>query len=175
MDRSRTEGTTSPSKGEFDPDGGECTRGCYILLIRVPRPLRVRVGALGKISFAPGSYAYVGSAMGGLSARLSRHFRKRRNKRWHIDYLLDSAKLDGATIFPSTDRLECALAEAVSFIPGVVGVKGFGSSDCGCPAHLFFLRNTSIGEFLSAIYGVGSGQLPYILGTPLGADSGDSS
>ncbi|MEM2971564.1 MAG: hypothetical protein QW270_03980 [Candidatus Bathyarchaeia archaeon] len=41
--------------------------GVYVLIIKVAKPISVNVGALGKINFEKGLYAYVGSAQKGLN------------------------------------------------------------------------------------------------------------
>jgi hypothetical protein len=63
------------------PDG----RGIYALVLRLTGGrARLRVGALGVLSFEPGYYCYVGSARRGLKARLQRHLRRsRKKKHWH--------------------------------------------------------------------------------------------
>ena len=47
-------------------------RGAYLLLLRLARRRRLRVGGLGEITFAAGWHVYVGSAMANLTARLER-------------------------------------------------------------------------------------------------------
>lgn len=64
------------------------TPGSYVLFLELPRPACVSVGALGNLDFLAASYAYVGSAMGGLSRRVRRYARPATRPRWHIDYLL---------------------------------------------------------------------------------------
>ncbi|HDI11006.1 MAG TPA: DUF123 domain-containing protein, partial [Candidatus Acetothermia bacterium] len=50
-------------------------RGVYVLVVAVERPVKIRVGSLGIVGFAAGTYAYVGSARGpgGIEARVRRH------------------------------------------------------------------------------------------------------
>jgi len=119
-------------------------RGAYALIIRVPRPARVRVGELGLLAFEPGIWVYVGSAMGSgstsLGHRLRRHFSRSKKKHWHIDHLLGSAaRVIDARWIVSDVPLECAavsqLIESGRFEPGP---RGFGASDCrhGCGTHL---------------------------------------
>jgi len=62
-------------------------KGIYILLIEIPREVHMEVGALGVMEFPRGFYAYCGSAMGGLRARINRHLRSEKKARWHVDYL----------------------------------------------------------------------------------------
>lgn len=126
---------------------GSADCGAYHLLIRLPRPLRLRVGRLGVFGFPAGWYVYTGSAMNGLRARVARHVRgtcppkppgrRRKRLRWHIDYLLRRARLVEVALRPSPRREECRLNARVAALPGAtIPVPGFGSSDCRCRAHL---------------------------------------
>lgn len=58
--------------------------------------------------------------------------------RWHIDYLLDVARIVEVWVFP--DRLEeCAIASLLVAEGGDhAGLHGFGSSDCRCEGHLVY-------------------------------------
>jgi len=105
-------------------------------LISLPRAQTVVVGSLGSIIFAAGGYAYVGSALGGLEARIRRHLRAAKKKHWHIDYLLERAPVSRIIVAESGERLECRLAARLG--GRFEAVPGFGSSDCRCPGHLFF-------------------------------------
>lgn len=121
-------------------------KGTYLILIKLIKPITIKVGAQGMIPFNQGFYIYIGSAMGEkgsttLLNRVKRHVRKRTQKsvHWHIDYLLDSKFSHIVQLFliPSKERLECYLASrlresAEDFIPK------FGCSDCSCKSHLFY-------------------------------------
>ena len=67
-------------------------KGVYTLLIKIGEKIEADVGALGRVKLDEGYYLYVGSALGpgGLKARISRHFRKSKKLKWHIDFLLIS-------------------------------------------------------------------------------------
>jgi Uri superfamily endonuclease len=119
-------------------------KGGYVLLISLPRAQTVAVGSLGSICFAAGGYAYVGSALGGLEARIRRHLRTAKKKHWHIDYLLERASVSRIIMAESGERLECRLAARLG--GQFEAVPGFGSSDCRCPAHLFFAPSPAILE-----------------------------
>lgn len=113
-------------------------RGAYLLILRFDRETRVPVGKLGEIAVPPGYHVYVGSAMSGLNARITRHKRRRKRMHWHIDYLrAHAAEVEALPIRGST-RDECALAAALSAIL-MPGPEGFGCSDCACPTHLFHI------------------------------------
>ena len=111
-------------------------KGSYILLIRLPEAQTMTIGSLSDVYFPQGYYAYVGSALGGIKARLSRHLNLNKKLHWHIDYLLPKASITDIIIGESEDRVECAIARALS--AQFDSIPGFGSSDCRCSSHLFF-------------------------------------
>ena len=47
-------------------------KGTYVLFLTFSEPFEGDVGRLGRIYLEPGTYCYVGSAMGGLDQRISR-------------------------------------------------------------------------------------------------------
>jgi Uri superfamily endonuclease len=108
-----------------------------VLIIQVDENVNVTVGALGKLTFEKGLYAYVGSAQANLEQRIKRHLAKEKRLFWHIDYLLnDSAARIVKVLYKQADKTEeCDLAKAI----GERGesVDGFGCSDCSCKSHLF--------------------------------------
>ncbi len=123
------------------------------MLLKLERRERITVGKLGTFDFPAGYYLYVGSALGpgGLRARLARYRRgsegsseansdrASEKRHWHIDYLLQRAQLVEVWGVVSTERLECQWGQVASGLPGArVPVRGFGSSDCRCPAHLIY-------------------------------------
>jgi Uri superfamily endonuclease len=107
--------------------------GSYVLVIQAQRESSLCIGKLGIVGFKKGYYAYVGSALSGLSARLQRHLRKEKKIRWHIDYFL--AKTQIQEIWYSEEKAECELAHGLSTFPMV---PKFGCSDCTCSSHLFY-------------------------------------
>ena len=113
--------------------------GTYILLLTLPEPAELQIGRLRRMSFESGLHCYVGSALGpgGLAARLNRHASGAGQRHWHIDYLLPHARLLGALAREDPQRLECAWA-AWAGEQAQACIRGFGSSDCTCPGHLFF-------------------------------------
>ncbi len=112
-------------------------RGSYLVVLELPEPAEIETGSLGRIAFPAGWYVYAGSARKGLSARIARHLRRSGKRlRWHIDYLARQARSARGLAVASWDNLECEMAASLERLGGR-GVPGFGSSDCGCPSHLF--------------------------------------
>jgi Uri superfamily endonuclease len=117
--------------------------GLYQLHIELTRPISVRVGRLGRFRFDPGWYVYTGSAKRNLPARVARHQRRSKKLRWHIDYLLANrhAHIRQVLTRPWRPGGECGWHRATGRAPGAtIPVRRFGSSDCGCPAHLVRFR-----------------------------------
>jgi len=125
----------------MDEDGTLKVPGVYQLHLQLDAPARIAVGRLGTFDFPAGRYIYTGSARGGLGARLARHRRSEKALHWHIDYLLQYARIVDITTVATSERLECALNAQALQQPGArIPVPGFGSSDCRCPAHLIYLE-----------------------------------
>lgn len=106
----------------------------YILKISLDKTRKIQIGKLGTFSFSNGVYWYVGSAKKNLMQRIARHQRKKKKLHWHIDYLLEHARI---TSIWYTDISEETLATMFARrlqIP----VTGFGASDKKTKAHLFF-------------------------------------
>ncbi|UCD18664.1 MAG: GIY-YIG nuclease family protein [Candidatus Zixiibacteriota bacterium] len=114
--------------------------GCYQLHLRLDRAAEITVGALGPIRFAAGYYIYTGRAKQGLQKRIARHRRHAKKCRWHVDYLLDRARIIRVLYFPG--RLdECIINKrCAELLEGAVIVSRFGSSDCSCSGHLIHMR-----------------------------------
>ena len=110
--------------------------GIYFLILRLNTAKTILTGAMGSVRYGEGYYVYVGSAKRGLSHRINRHCRKRKQVRWHIDYL--TAHADSVIPFPiyTAFDLECRLAGRIKSI-GPKQIPGFGCSDCRCTSHLF--------------------------------------
>ncbi len=115
-------------------------------MIDVEDNVKVKVGALGQVSFKKGSYAYVGSAQNNLELRLKRHLRKDKRIFWHIDYLLNNTEASVSKLFykEACKAEECLTAEDISLFGKPV--RGFGCSDCRCESHLFYVDGE---EFLT--------------------------
>ncbi|NOY64665.1 MAG: DNA/RNA nuclease SfsA [Nitrospirae bacterium] len=117
--------------------------GAYMVVLFIEKDKSVRIGTLGDILFKKGYYVYVGSAEKGLKARMERHKRRRKKVHWHIDYLRNHCEI--VTVLPvrSSERLECLMARDIRMIAQGT-IKGFGSSDCRCKGHLYYLSELPI-------------------------------
>jgi len=111
-------------------------------LIYVSKNIEIRVGRLGEVFFKKGDYIYIGSAKGCLETRLQRHSRKEKRIFWHIDYLLKDERTQISQIWTIDKKMECQTAEVVCQDPTTEIIKkGFGSSDCNCLTHLFYIKD----------------------------------
>jgi Uri superfamily endonuclease len=120
--------------------------GAYVLLIETSAPVALRMAGRRQDKLTPGRYLYCGSAKGpgGLRARLTRHMRRKKAVRWHVDQLTTRGAVRGAWIFPAGD--ECALVAQLAHLPAPI--LGFGSSDCRrCRSHLLHWEDGAVLPF----------------------------
>lgn len=110
-------------------------------MVRLAAGQTIRVGPR-EVALAGGHYAYAGSALRGIEARVRWHLGKRKRLHWHIDYLLEKASVTGVYRLESIERTECAIALGLS--ARLSPVPGFGCSDCRCRSHLFFAAEEGI-------------------------------
>jgi len=131
-------------------------KGTYVLIITFGADADIDVGALGSLHFPKGRYCYVGSAMGGLDQRVSRHIRRDKNVKWHADYL--TVRADSVEAFESYPDFipECEIARIAEASGMEPSYKGFGCSDCDCPTHLFRVTDGSLRSLLDS-----SGMRPF--------------
>ncbi|AHK79344.1 hypothetical protein M911_09520 [Ectothiorhodospira haloalkaliphila] len=109
----------------------------YQLYIHLRRPCRIQAGRLPTHRLPAGWYIYTGSARQHLDARIERHLRRQKTRRWHIDWLLTRA--DARVVHVTLHHeAECALNARMG---GDSLIPGFGASDCraGCISHLRYL------------------------------------
>lgn len=114
--------------------------GTYALILENRKSATVVIGRWGELVIEPGYYIYIGSAFGpgGVRARVARHCRRDKSKRWHIDYLREFAEPVVVWFTHEPQHLEHCWAQAMADVPGADPVSGFGCSDCRCNSHLFF-------------------------------------
>ncbi len=137
--------------------------GTYLLLMKWDEDLPLS-GRFRGHTLPPGHYLYAGSARGpgGLRARLSRHLKRRKKIRWHVDQLTTRSGFICALPFPDapepahklqsgaehqpepvpppepeSNTSECQLASLLLNAGFSHPLPGFGSSDCSsCNSHL---------------------------------------
>ena len=113
------------------------TPGVYLIIATLDHPCTIQTR--GRIfELFPGWYYYCGSAMNGLSPRLNSHLSIEKKCHWHIDYLLEKARVAAIAPYIIADKwLEHELAKLLSETREVTAISGFGASDCSCDTHLF--------------------------------------
>jgi Uri superfamily endonuclease len=101
--------------------------GTYALILTPNGTKPIKIGKLGMLQVRAGFYIYVGSAFG---------------PRWHIDYLRTVTHLKEWWYSYDPRRREHQWADIISGARGItVPFPGFGSSDCNCKSHLYFLKS----------------------------------
>ncbi|NLF39203.1 GIY-YIG nuclease family protein [bacterium] len=115
-------------------------KGVYFLLMRLERARVIRVGTREAL-FPAGYYVYTGSAQRNLEQRVARHARRRKPKRWHIDYLTAHARVIAVGIIPGAPREdEAAFADEWGALADFVPMRKFGASDSPSASHLAGFR-----------------------------------
>ncbi|WP_340820167.1 DUF123 domain-containing protein [Methanolobus sp. WCC4] len=127
-------------RGSF-PDISE--KGVYCLVFKNEDHIP-DTGRFEGIRFRHGYHVYVGSALGsGGLKRLKRHvllsLMKDKRPRWHVDHLSLSSRFDlVCVVYAVVDEpIECKLSGKLNEALSGDIIRGFGSSDCKCPSHLF--------------------------------------
>ncbi len=130
--------------------------GTYAMVFRSRRKVRVRVGRWGHLATEPGYYIYIGSAFGpgGVSARVERHCRQDKREHWHIDYLREAVEPVFTLYCYSPIHLEHDWAQSIMKMKSITVIEGFGSSDCRCKSHLFYMPDEPDTAQLQSLVGV---------------------
>jgi len=120
----------------------------YLLEIENNKERRINIGCLGKLNFKKGFYIYVGSAKKNLLSRIRRHFSKEKKIFWHIDYFLKEEGVEIKKVWKASLE-ECKIAGVLSLWGRAI--KNFGSSDCKCDGHLFYVDCKDFEIFLKKL------------------------
>jgi Uri superfamily endonuclease len=107
-------------------------KGSYILVLQLLEDRKVYKWDLKK-----GFYAYVGSAMNNMEKRIGRHLASKKKKHWHIDYLLEHAKVKYVFMISSDEKIEEEISRKLSC--EFSGPKGFGCSDLRVDTNLYYI------------------------------------
>jgi len=135
-------------------------KGSYILVMKLKKDLKIKIGSLGLIDFPMGYYCYVGSAVGStvnLENRIGRHKNLNRKKegrcRWHVDYLLvnPNVSIVQTVIIENEKRMECEISRMLEKSASF-SVRGFGCSDCNCKSHFHYFDGKENYEMVLEAY-----------------------
>ena len=116
--------------------------GIYVILAELKETQEIQAGKKKRLSFNKGFYGYVGSALASLEKRVARHTNPQKKLHWHIDYLLQKARVRTVIYAETAEKKECVIARALN--QRLPSIKGFGCSDCNCHSHLFFCQDSGI-------------------------------
>ncbi|WP_457754764.1 GIY-YIG nuclease family protein [Thermovibrio ammonificans] len=117
-------------------------KGSYCLIFRLTESTEVETKGGKRFTLEAGIYCYAGSAFGpgGVEARVSRHLRREKKLKWHIDFVTTLRCFEPEVVAVlEGKRAECLIAGELSKLGEPV--KGFGSTDCKCPSHLIKLES----------------------------------
>ena len=117
--------------------------GIYSLILSLDKNVQLLTRGLKRFDLQKGYYIYIGSAMNGLRNRIFRYLRIEYMKKfWHIDYLLEYAKILYIIFSITKDRkFESVLANEFLKINYLKPVPKFGCSDTKDFTHLFYLHS----------------------------------
>lgn len=118
-------------------------RGSYLILGKLNNCINLKVGKLGNLFFKKGFYVYVGSGMNSLTSRIKRHIKKKKTKKWHIDYLIPYLRELNSIPIRTSEYIECIISNEIEKISSGI-IKNFGSTDCKCKSHLYYFRNSPL-------------------------------
>jgi len=135
--------------------------GIYTLVVFLSEETCLNVGRLGFRRFPKGYYAYTGSALGtGVSSlrnRVSRHLKKEKSQRWHIDFLLanENTVVTAVVAVQTNKKAECAMNRHIKEnTRAKITCRGFGASDCKekCESHLLYFGEKDVKEKIAKLY-----------------------
>ncbi|MCM8771540.1 MAG: DNA/RNA nuclease SfsA [Candidatus Omnitrophica bacterium] len=118
-------------------------KGNYLILGKLNNDIYLKIGYLENLFFKKGYYIYVGSAMNSLTARIKRHLKINKIKKWHIDYFIPYLNDLKSISIRSSENLECLVSNELEKISNGI-IKNFGSTDCKCKSHLYFFENNPL-------------------------------
>ena len=136
-------------------------KGIYTLILFLPKEIHLKIGKLGTQRFPRGYYTYTGSALGigssSLRQRLLRHLKKKKQKFWHIDFLLShqNVHLTGLVAAEIDGRVECQMNLYIKIKERAeIPVPHFGASDCrrDCGSHLLYFGREDITKRIATLY-----------------------
>ena len=127
--------------------------GAYAILFSLLSDCQTYIPKYGHVIFKKGFYVYSGSAKKNLIHRVTRHSKKDKKVKWHIDYFSVLDLVQTLKIFLFSDKSECEINSFFYANGGKEIIKKFGSTDCKkkCPSHFLYFKKRptlkSIKEF----------------------------
>jgi Uri superfamily endonuclease len=127
--------------------------GAYAVLFFLLNDCQTYIPRYGNVNFQKGFYVYSGSAKKNLIHRVTRHSKKDKKIKWHIDYFSVLESVQTIKTFLFFDKNECEINSFFYDNGGKSIIKNFGSTDCKrkCFSHFLYFRKRpalkSIKEF----------------------------
>jgi Uri superfamily endonuclease len=121
-------------------------KGSYLLLIKLEKNKLISYGLKNEYYFKKGYYTYIGSGLNSLEKRIERHLNKNKKIFWHIDYLLKYSNIVKIYYIEKNKKIECEIAELLQ--KKFSQINKFGSSDCSCKSHLFYVSKNKFQDFI---------------------------
>ena len=121
----------------------DASPGTYAVILRNENSKTIAVGVRRQLAIEPGYYLYLGSAFGpgGIRARVGRHSRRDKPRRWHIDYVREHMVFHDAWYSTKARNQEHQWAKLLKNRADFIALAGIGCSDCQCQTHLYFSRS----------------------------------
>ncbi|MDT7864584.1 MAG: GIY-YIG nuclease family protein [Thermoproteota archaeon] len=113
-------------------------KGSYILIIKIKKKFKTKIGKIGDIDFKKGYYLYIGSSKKTYKSRILRYLSKIKRKHWHIDYLITNKNAIIIGFILLLNKNECDISK-IFYNNKFKYVSKFGCSDCKCRSHLFYI------------------------------------
>ena len=124
-------------------------KGIYLLLVKLENNKLLSYGIKNKSILKKGFYVYVGSGLNSLEKRIERHLKKNKKFYWHIDYLLKYSIIVKVYYMESNEQIECKISELLQ--KNFSQINNFGSSDCKCNSHLFYVSKNKFIDFIKKL------------------------
>jgi sugar fermentation stimulation protein A len=107
----------------------------------------IKIGKIGHVRIEKGVYLYTGSALGrggtSLEGRISRHYRRKKRVKWHVDFLTVRPEviIKRAICLQSSERFECRINQKImTKLAAKPLAPHAGATDCNCDGHLLSIN-----------------------------------
>jgi sugar fermentation stimulation protein A len=116
--------------------------GAYAVIYYLKEGNKIAVPRFGEYFLRKGWYVYSGSAKKNMIHRVSRHIRKEKKLKWHIDYFSVLDNVIPKEIFLFEHRNECEINRLFKEAGGGIIIDNFGATDCKnkCGTHFLYFK-----------------------------------